>query len=231
MFEFKQFTIDDSACAMKVGTDGVLLGAWTPVEGARKALDIGTGSGLIALMLAQRNADLLIDAVDIDEAAIIQARQNIDASPFSSQVKAEVCDILEMPTEKKYDLIVSNPPFYQEQTSCPDKKRDTARHTASLPFDSLIAKAKELMEQEGTFSVIIPTSSVIDFIGSAAQHRLYLTRRTDIHTTPRKQPKRTLLSFQLKSTDTIFEKLFMRDDTNAFSEQYKALTSDFYLDK
>ena len=198
MFRFKQFTIQDSVCAMKVGTDGVILGAWadmnSPVASPR-ILDIGTGSGLIAIMLAQRFADAHIDAIDIDESAIIQTKENVANCPYAERIIAWKTDLADMEEEPRYDLIVSNPPFYQEDTSCPDAKRDTARHTTSLPFDTLLHKASTLLRDGGTFCVIVPTSAATGLIGSSALHSLYLSGRTDIHTTIRKPAKRTLLAF------------------------------------
>ncbi|MBR6198374.1 MAG: methyltransferase [Bacteroidaceae bacterium] len=233
MFRFKQFTIQDSVCAMKVGTDGVILGAWADINSpvaSPRILDIGTGSGLIAIMLAQRFADAHIDAIDIDADAIAQTKENVSQSPFCNRIEAWQTDLADMENEPRYDLIVSNPPFYQEDTSCPDAKRDTARHTTSLPFDTLLHKASTLLRDGGTFCVIIPTSAVTELIGSSAIHSLYLSDRTDIHTTIRKPAKRTLLAFtHNRNVNTHFDKLYLRDANNNISDEYKALTNDFYL--
>ena len=234
MFRFKQFTIQDSVCAMKVGTDGVILGAWADLQSpaaSPRILDIGTGSGLIAIMLAQRFADARIDAIDIDADAITQTRENISLCPFNGRIEAWQTDLADMDDEPRYDLIVSNPPFYQEHTSCPDNQRDAARHTTSLPFDTLLHKASTLLRDGGTFCVIVPTSAATGLIGSSALHSLYLSRRTDIHTTVRKPAKRTLLAFTHdRNADTRFDKLYLRDAANAISAEYQALTHDFYLD-
>ncbi|MCR5312586.1 MAG: methyltransferase [Bacteroidaceae bacterium] len=231
MFTFKKFTIDDSACAMKVGTDGVLLGAWAKHENTKRILDIGTGSGLIAIMLAQRFVDASIEAIDIDPLSVSQAEKNIANTPFMDRIKVWEADFTTMDNNEKYDLIVSNPPFYKEQTTCPDAKRDAARHTSSLPFERLIEQARMKLTENGRFCVIIPTSAVTDFIGTAARYKLYLCQRTDVYTTPRKQPKRTLLSFTTTSdTDSKFKKLYIRNVENEFSNEYKELGKDFYLD-
>ena len=235
MFRFKQFTIQDSVCAMKVGTDGVILGAWADMRqpvSCPKMLDIGTGSGLIAIMLAQRFADAHIDAIDIDESAIIQTKENVANCPFSERITAWQTDLADMDGTQKYDLIVSNPPFYQEDTSCPDAKRDTARHTSSLPFDTLLSKASSLLTPDGTLCVIVPTTVVGELIGSSALYSLYLSQRTDIHTTMRKTAKRTLLAFtHNRNVESSFNKLYLRDANNNISTEYATLTKDFYLNK
>lgn len=230
MFTFKQFKIDDSACAMKVGTDGVLLGAWTDVSDSRTCLDIGTGSGLIALMLAQRTTDMTIDAIDIDSECVSQAEKNITSTPFRDRINVRHTDFRETQDEKRYDVIVSNPPFHKEDTGCPDDKRDKARHTTSLSFDELIKGAKDKLTDKGRFCVIIPADAATDFIGEAARHKLYLERRTDVKTTQRKLPKRVMLSFTRDaSNQTQFSTLIIKDKNNEYSSDYRLLTKDFYL--
>ncbi len=219
---------------MKVGTDGVLLGTWAPVENTRKVLDVGTGSGLIAIMLAQRNADAVVHGIDIDDDATRQAQKNIDASPFSDRIKVwttpyeNIESTLEPDT--RYDLIVSNPPFYKEQTNCPDDKRNASRHVSALPTEVLVSVSSRLLTPDGTFCLIVPTDAVIDVIGECAIHKLYLFHRTDIYTTPRKQPKRTMLAFSASSNvSSQSDKLYLRDGSNNFSAEYKELTKEFYL--
>ncbi len=250
-FRFKQFFVRHDRCAMKVGTDGVLLGSWATVSHASTALDIGTGTGLIALMLAQRNPNLLIDALDIDPDAVAQAQENIAASPFHDRIKVHLQDFtltspistsscskavansslftLHSSLKSPYSLIISNPPFYTEHTSCPDDKRDAARHTSSLPISSLMSGAASLLAPEGLFSLIIPTSLVPEVISEGAQHGLFLSRRTDVVTTPNKQPKRTLLEFSKHQKETHHDILHIRDAHNNYTEAYKNLTQDFYL--
>ena len=230
MFKFKQFTIDDSACAMKVGTDGVILGAWAEVSDAKRILDVGTGSGLIALMISQRNAQATVDAIDIDGDAVSQASANVKASPFGSRIRLKTVDFAVIEKNEKYDAIVSNPPFYNEQTNCPDTRRDAARHTSSLPFETLICKARAHLNDDGCLSVIIPYGEASNFIATAAAHKLALSHRTDIHPNPRKEPKRTLLTFKCKRLNsTTTDKLFIRNEDNEYSTEYKLLTKDFYL--
>lgn len=242
-FQFKQFTIWHDKCAMKVGTDGVLLGAWAEVpelsscKEKRRVLDVGTGSGLIALMLVQR-FPVLIDGIDIDESAVLQAKENVKNSPFAEKISIYKQDFAcmrddstkyNMKYDQQYDLIVSNPPFYVEDTVSGNGTRDAARHTASLPFRNLIRNASIMLKDEGLFSVIIPTAVASDFISECVMAQLYLHRRLDIRTTETKEPKRTMLEFSKKITETFFNMLSLRNSSNELSEEYKELTKDFYL--
>ena len=230
-FKFKNFTIWHDKCAMKVGTDGVLLGSWCEAGNDKSnALDIGTGSGLIAIMMAQRNPKLIIHGIDIDSNAIEQANQNIALCPYSDRITTELVDLNDyIADENKYDFIVSNPPFYEEQTYSGNGQRNLARHTSSLPFSILLQKVSFLLKEEGIFSVIIPYSVTPSFILSAAEHRLYLSRRTDVANSPLKQPKRSLLSFRKLNADTLLSKLHIRDAEGYYSTEYLSLTNDFYL--
>ena len=230
---------------MKVGTDGVLLGAWAnpqlstlhsqpstlnPQLSALHCLDIGTGTGVIALMLAQRFPSALIEGIDIDEASVLQARENVEASPFATRVNIKNADFSRFDCfSKRYDLIVSNPPFYKEDTLGGDKARDAARHTQSLPFVALVANTSRLLTERGHFAVIIPHSDAADFISLCALHHLYLTRRTDVRSNERKPFKRSMLEFgktiQPATTDT----LTLHDTENRRTPEYTKLTKDFYL--
>lgn len=233
-FRFKQFTIRHDRSSMKVGTDGVLLGAWaaclSDVPSIASCLDIGTGSGLIALMLAQRFPQANIDAIDIDDASLQQAQENVDASPFSSKIFVVKRDFNSINEESnKYDLIASNPPFYKEYTFGGDEVRDAARHTASLPFERLISNASRLLSKQGIFSVIIPYGEAAAFISLCATEKLYLTRRTDVRTREKKAFKRTLLEFQKEIRSASSTTLTLLDTLNNRTVQYTELTKDFYL--
>lgn len=232
-FQFKQFTIEHDRCAMKVGTDGVLLGAWAGSKiTPQKILDIGTGTGLIAIMLAQRFEEAEIVGIDIDDDAVEQATDNATMCPFRDRIKIEKRDFAGASTmEMKYDLIISNPPFYEENTFGGDDKRDCARHTSSLPFPTLISKASKLLDDNGVFAVIIPSSAVNTFVAECAINSLYLLSRLDIKTTPKKAAKRAMLEFGKRIKDTKTATLCMRDLNNELSAEYKMLTGDFYLDK
>lgn len=234
-FKFKQFTVWHDKCGMKVGTDGVLLGAWCNVHKAVHALDIGSGSGLISLMMAQRNIALLVDAVDIDADAVNQAAENVKSSIFSDRIKVTLCDITKVDKDNsyglsdKYTLIVSNPPFYGENVHSSDKQRNKARHTSSLPFSQLIEKASLLLDDNGEFDVIIPFGSVTEFISIAAMYGLYLFRRTNIKDSITKPFKRSLLAFTKYPVNTELSELCLRDTDNQYSTAYRELTENFYL--
>lgn len=229
-FNFKQFTVNQDRCAMKVGTDAVLLGAWCSVEGKRTALDIGTGTGILSLMMAQRNQSMHITAIDIDDESIIQAKKNVSQSPFASRIDIERLDFNDATFNHKFDLIISNPPYHEEDVFCPDEDRNNARHTSSLSFETLISRVSQLLNDDGILSVIIPTIAVEKFIFFIFLNNMCLRRRTDIFTTPTKQPKRTLLEFSHISSPPIHTSLYIRDDSNNYSPEYIQLTKDFYLD-
>lgn len=234
-FKFKKFTIWHDKCGMKVGTDGVLLGAWCNVSEAKSALDIGTGSGLISLMMAQRNPALSIDAIDIDSSAVNQAIENVKSSIFSDCIKVIQCDITKVDNGNshdladKYTLIVSNPPFYGENVYSSDRQRNNARHTSSLPFSLLIERSSALLDDDGEFDVIIPFGSAPEFISIAAMHGLYLSRRTNVKDSVTKPLKRSLLAFTKHPVCTEQSELCLREADNQYSVAYRELTKDFYL--
>ena len=217
-------------CAMKVGTDGVLLGSWTQVDSARTALDVGCGTGLISLMLAQRSGNLNIVGIDIDDDAVEQALENVSASLWRERIKIEKHDFNDIfPTEEPFDLIVSNPPVYTEDTVCPDDSRQKARHATSLPVGTMMEQASKLLAPEGRLSLIVPYSAATDVIGEGVMNNLYLSRRTDVRTTPMKPAKRVMLEFSRKTQPAAHDMLTLRDKEGSMSDEYRALTEDFYL--
>ena len=164
-FQFKQFTVRHDKCAMKVGTDGVLLGAWAPVQDVKRILDVGAGSGLISLQLAQRNPEAVITSVEIDPAAAAQAQENIQSSPWSNRMEVVCCDFRKYHPEDKFDLIVSNPPYFVDALRCPDNQRCMARHTSELNYELLFGHSAHLLSEQGVISIIIPAEverTVID---------------------------------------------------------------------
>lgn len=224
---------------MKVGTDGVLLGAWGCVEG-RRILDVGTGTGLIALMAAQRNPEAEVLGIDIDEAAILQARENVAESPFSDRVSCVLCDLMAFPINngkssdcKCFDAILCNPPFFTEDTLPDDKSRALARNNKSLPFELLIPKVASLLANDGTFSLIIPSQLVTELIGLCLNEGLHLVRRCQIRTTAHKPTRRTLMTFSFdcrpQTADCRQEELVLMTDDGNRSQAYQELTKDFYL--
>lgn len=229
MFQFKQFTIHQQRSAMKVGTDGVLIGAWASVRANdRTILDIGTGTGLIALMLAQRNPEAEVVAVEIDSESAAQARDNVAASPWSDRVIVEECAVQDFVSDLKFDLIVSNPPYFVDSQKCPDGSRNTARHTDTLSFSELMKAAERLLAPDGRFAVIVPAESAMSVIAAGNMH---LVRRCDVRTKPSAQPKRVMLEFSPRFEGAALREEFtIGDGTNGgYSPEYVALTRDFYL--
>ena len=216
---------------MKVGTDGVLLGAWAGVRPSdRQMLDIGTGTGLIALMLAQRAPEASVTGVDIDDVA--QARENADASPWAGRVVFERCLVQEFRAPELFDLIVSNPPFFVDSLTCPDEGRTAARHAVHLPFDELRDAVLRLMAPAGRFAVVLPTTEAGRFLAVCAG-RLALTRRTDVRTTPRHPAKRVLMEFSragaADAAPEISQLTVGTGEHECYTPEYRALTRDFYL--
>ena len=229
-FDFKQFTIYHDKCAMKVGTDGVLLGVWAEAgTGTRRILDIGTGSGLIAIMLAQRCA-ADITGIDLDAAAVAQATDNGSKTPWAQRLHFETANALTYQPEEKFDLIVCNPPFFTNSLPCPGKKRNLARHSAALPFDALVHKACAWLEDGGTFNVILPVSVADAFVQDAWEKGLELQKRCLVCSQPETPPKRALLCFVKGSAAyPLTAQLAIRDGEGNYTEDYKALTSAYYL--
>lgn len=231
-FDFKQFRVYHDKCAMKVGTDGVLLGAWAPVDGAHRILDVGAGSGLVSLMLAQRSGAHIV-GVELDVAAAIQARDNVEKSPFANRIEIVQADITRYATASKFDLIVSNPPFFSNALTSPDPQRSLARHTSSLSLHQFIHCASSLLRPDGLLSVILPTDVAKEFTNFCIVNHFTPIRRTEIRTVPHKPPKRALLTFikGIYSAPFTVDELILTTSTGQRSDDYHQLTKDFYLDR
>ena len=228
-FTFKQFSIRQDRCAMKVGTDGVLLGAWADVEGCRTLLDAGTGTGLVALMAAQRAPEAAITAIDIDEAAVTQAAGNVTASPFAARITVRQGDMRTFDCRSPFDGILCNPPYFSRSLHCPDSARTTARHDDTLSLDALATAAARLLTPDGTLSVVLPTERSADMVMAAATQGLFLKRETKVYTLPTKQPKRVLMAFARHCPDCKSETLCIEDTPGTYSPAFIALMKDFYL--
>lgn len=233
MFQFKQFTIQQDQCAMKIGTDGVLLGAWTPIENNPiSILDIGTGTGVIALMLSQRSTAEQIDALEIDSAAYEQAVDNFENSPWSDRLfcfHAGLDEFVEEP-EDEYDLIVSNPPFYSEDYKTESEQRDLARFQDALPFEDLIEAADLLLSENGIFSVIIPFKEEENFLALAKEMELYPLKITRVKGTPTTEIKRSLLAFSRNENSNFStDELIIETARHIYTPEYIELTKEFYL--
>jgi len=233
MFSFKQFSVEQDRTAMKIGTDGVLLGAWTPIENNPfSILDIGAGTGIIALMLAQRSAAEQIDALEIDEDAYEQATDNFENSPWNDRLfcfHAGLDEFVEEP-EDEYDLIVSNPPFYSEDYKSDNEQRDLARFQDAMPFEDLIEAAALLLSENGIFSVIIPFKEEKKFLALANEYELYPLKITRVKGTPTSEIKRSLLAFSRNEISNFpIDELIIETARHIYTPEYIALTKDFYL--
>ncbi|WP_417602104.1 tRNA1(Val) (adenine(37)-N6)-methyltransferase [Owenweeksia hongkongensis] len=228
-FSFKQFSISHDKCAHKVGTDGVLLGAWSNAKNAKYILDIGTGSGLIALMLAQRFPKSTVTGIELHKPSFLQASENASTSPFAERLNMINGDFLHFAFAEKYDLIVSNPPFYKGNTSTGKSERDRARHEEYLPQPAFLAKATELLSPKGRLAVILPKEEGELFIKEAQRQGLYLIRLTRIFGSPNAPEKRWLLELSFENLSIQENHLTIRDESGSRSEEYQILTKDFYL--
>lgn len=227
MFRFRRFAIEDSRSSMKVGTDAVLLGAWCDIEGARQILDIGTGSGIVALMATQRS-NAQITAIDIDEGSVADAILNASASPWCERISVELCPVEQH--KGVYDHILSNPPFFTESLTPPVESRCHARHTTRLDFETLCASAASMLTADGRLTVIIPYEMFARFADCAREQGLFVGRRLDIKPKPDKEPKRILIEFSHREGIVSHETLTIElDARHSYSQQYIALTKDFYL--
>lgn len=244
-FRFKQFTVWHDRCAMKVGTDGVLLGAWAGPgrpggmsEGSpQTVLDIGTGSGLVALMLAQRFPEAQVTGIDSDAEAAAQARENFTGSPWPQRLRAAHISLQEFcrgtaatAAARRFDLIVSNPPFYDTTLTSPDPLRTAARHTGGLTHEELLLLSAGLLSDTGVFSLIVPSESEKSILRLAERSRLHLLRLTRVYTRASSGPRRILASFgRYQIPHPVEDTLMLTDAEGARSPEHKALTQDFYL--
>ena len=233
MFSFKQFTVQQDKCAMKIGTDGVLLGAWCPIDNNPfSVLDIGAGTGILSLMLAQRSNAEQIDSLEIDEEAYEQCVENFENSPWSDRLfcfHAGLDEFVDEP-EDEYDIIISNPPFYSEDYKTDSSQRDLARFQDALPFEDLIEAADILLSENGIFAVIIPYKEEERFIDLCAEVELFpvkVTRVKGSYTTP---IVRSLLAFKrYKLSVLTADELVIEINRHEYTDDYINLTKDFYL--
>ncbi len=229
-FSFQQFTIHHDRCAMKVGTDGVLLGAWANLSGAKNILDVGCGSGLIALMAAQRTPDARVWGIDVDAPSVEQAVKNVAASPFAARVNLSTQDVCTYVFPKPFDHILCNPPYYTEDTLPPEEARMRARHTAGLSLETLLTHVSRLLTPEGFFSLILPTGTSEGFITHALSQGWYVVRMCQVCTVARKPPKRTLLTLSRTALPpSPPEQLVLQDASGKRTAEYSALCAGFYL--
>lgn len=226
-FRFRQFEVFHDRCGMKVGTDGVLLGAWVQPLQARRILDVGTGSGLIALILAQRSIAEIV-GVEFDASASAQAAENARNSPWSNRIRMVHADFKSY-QDGWFDLIVSNPPFFQNALQAPAAERNQARHDVTLSYAELIAKAASMLSAEGRLAVVLPYDAAREFEDLCWVSGLYPKRRCEVSTIEGLPPKRVLLECSRQRNETERTTLVLAAKGNARSEAYSALTSDLYL--
>ncbi len=228
-FTFKQFTVHQDKCAMKVGTDGVLLGAWTPVKKASRILDVGTGTGVIALMLAQRNRQAHIIAIEIEEQAAMQAQNNVECSPWAERIKVVCCNFQEFHPTNSFDLIVSNPPYFVNALQGENKQRNLARHTNELSYEALFRNSVRMLARDGVLSIIIPAEIEEYVMETACKHYLYPVSQTQVYTKFNKPCRRVLLNFSTKIDTCIRNALYIENGHGEYTPEYITLTRDFYL--
>ncbi len=227
-FKFKKFTIWHDKCAMKVGTDGVLLGAWVNLDNARTVLDIGAGTGLVSLMIAQRcMADIV--AVEIDDSAAKQCVENIYKSPWQNRIIVKNDDFINCHFNEKFDIIVSNPPYFIDSLASPTCTRNMARHNDSLNFADMFAKVSNLLESNGEFSIIIPNDIVDRVEHIAAKYKLFAAKRLLVYPTLNSKVKRQIISFRFSTNDCESEELVLEIARHKYTREYINLTSFFYI--
>lgn len=229
VFRFKQFAVLNDHTAMKVGTDGVLLGAWCPVEDSRCVLDVGTGCGVIALMVAQRNASAVIDAIDIDHDAVEEARKNFANSPWGDRLAAHECDFNTWDPTVQYDLIVSNPPFFTDSLLPSDDARSLARHTQALSYGQLIEGASRLLSDDGTLALISPTDAEQAIISAATFASLPVRQISRVIPVENAPAKRILWHLSRRDVPYREASLTIARHDGTFTDKYIALTRAFYL--
>ncbi len=232
MFTFKEFTVHQERCAMKIGTDGVLLGAWAPVTDAVDSiLDIGAGTGILALMMAQRAAADTIDAMEIDTEAFEQAVENFENSPWGDRLFCYHASFQEFADEieEEYDLIISNPPFFEPTYKTSDPQRDTARFEDALPLEHLFAGVQRLLSSKGNFAVVVPYTAEERAVTIASQFELYPQKLTRVKGMANTPIKRTLFVFGREAITPALDELVIEHTRHEYTEDYINLTKDFYI--
>ena len=231
-FQFKEFEVQQDQCAMKIGTDGVLLGAWASLESNPfSILDIGAGTGVLSLILAQRSSAEVIDAIEIDDLAYEQCVSNFENSPWGDRLFCYHAAFQEFVAEieDQYDLIISNPPFYSEDYKTQNEQRDLARFQDALPFEHLLQGVSKLLTQDGIFSVVIPHSEESNFISLASIFKLYPKKILHTKGTPSSEIKRSFIEFSFKEVTCVLSELVIETQRHQYTKEYINLTKDFYL--
>lgn len=228
-FHFKQFEVVQSRSAMRVGTDAVLLGAWVRLNGCNHILDVGTGTGVIALICAQRCSGAIIEAIEIDEGSAEDARENFHRSAWYNRMKIHHGDFLKITTSEKFDLIISNPPYFTHSLRAADPGRNAARHDDYLPSDGFMRQARKMLKPEGVVALIFPTSELERWVLDASEAGLKPSRICHVFTLAHKDPARVMIEFVFQPlTEPEMESLLIHKQVGEYSDAYKQLTADFY---
>ncbi len=227
-FKFKHFIAEQDRATMKVGTDAMLLGAFIEGDGKLRGLDIGTGTGVLSLMLAQRNLELIIDALDIDSESVVEAKQNFNNSSWSERLNAYQQDVLSFHNGKNYDLIFSNPPFYQDSLRNVNLRKATTRHEAFLPLNELVAKVNELLSLNGNFWIIVPSENSEKWICACSKFNLSMIRFIEIYGKENDAVKRVIYCFSRQKPKPIKESFTIRTANGSYTQEYIELTKEFH---
>ncbi len=231
-FRFKQFTVRQGGAAMKVGVDSVLLGAWASADQPARILDVGTGTGILALMMAQRYPETMVDAVEIDHETCQQVLENVENSPWSDRTRV-ICDDFRNYAEHcslHYDLVISNPPYFTASLKPSDTKRDVARHNDSLPHRHLLSESAKLLTDAGVLAVVLPPAEALVLIDEATARNLFVKRVLHVQSVPSKPAYRMLVEFS--KTECLLEERTLcieQTDRSDYTDEYKQLTKEFYL--
>ena len=226
-FRFKQFTIHQDRCALKVGTDAVVFGAWVNYGGARRILDIGTGTGVLALIAAQRNPSALVHAVEIDDDSAAQAAENAAASSWADRIRVHRMDVRRMKSDAPFDLILCNPPYYSGTAPASEERGRVAKHGAELAFEELLGAVERLLAAEGRFSVIIPSDREAGFVSLSESHGLFPSRRCLLRYVAHRPPKRVLLELRRERMACEEEELTVEGEgPKSFTPEARALVAD-----
>lgn len=230
-FHFRQFTVHQEKCAMKVGTDSVLFGSWIEPGNAIRILDIGTGTGILALMLAQKST-AMIHGVDIDQHAFEQSNENFKISPWFNQLQSihtSIQQFAEKTPEAHYDLIVSNPPYFQQASKPSEESRLNARHSDSLSFDALISGVKKLLHPAGRFCIILPCKEGMEFMDKANRHGLFCRELVRVKTKTDRHEKRLIMEFTFSIKPLNEREIIIQNEDGSFTEDYIELTKEYYI--
>ena len=231
-FAFKQFCIEQENTAMKVSTDGVLLGAWVNLSGVKSLLDVGAGTGLLSLICKQRAECLSVTAVEIESGAFQDAHLNIQSSPWQDDIVLYQSDIQDFQSDIQYDLVISNPPYFNDSLKGPSTARNLARHTDSLSFSALLNEFKRLSHSKSRLAVVLPYKEGLEFIALAQQQDLHLVRKCEVKTTERKAASRLMLEFEYAKNSGLIEAentVLCIHENGQYSEDFTALCRNFYL--